>query len=166
MAESMMRRCWRSDSSRSGRVWLGWAKWASTDKCRSPTTCEIVAFTSFATPAPVPAANPDNPRGPDVRSHNCSGPRRQDSATMRSSVIIPLHSGLRSLQVTTSKTDRPTTGAMATVYLAEEKEGPLATPGNAVHNDAVFHRKPSVVLTRSCMTGNAPNPVRGRSRQE
>jgi hypothetical protein len=37
-----------------------------THKGVSPVTCEVTAFTSFATPAPLPAANPGNPEGLDA----------------------------------------------------------------------------------------------------
>ncbi len=39
--------------AQSGREWGRWEERASTDKGFHPTTCEVAAFTSFATPAPI-----------------------------------------------------------------------------------------------------------------
>ena len=69
VAESMVRRCWRWESTRSGREWLGRVEWASTHKGFRPKDCESIAFTSFATPAPESAANRDKPEDQDARRH-------------------------------------------------------------------------------------------------
>jgi hypothetical protein len=92
-----------------------------THKGSRPVTCEVTAFTGFATPAPV-AANPGNPEGQDARSHKrcrppgkmtlrgrCSGIRssRRGSRKRESLVRFPTPPGCGSDSALRASTSGP-----------------------------------------------------------
>src|SRR5882672_2022721 len=51
-----------------------------THKGFRPETCEVSAFTGFATPATSSATNPGNPEGQDARPHTRCRPRQHHAA--------------------------------------------------------------------------------------
>jgi hypothetical protein len=64
-----------------------------THKGFRPEVCETSAYTSSATPAPFPAANPGNPEGQDARPHTCRRPRSHSRASRRRGSILRLRAG-------------------------------------------------------------------------